>query len=357
MGRASAIRRIAFFQLAWLVHFLASIGSVWSSSGGQALRRDRGAAGPWRPRPRPASPRRRGIAVEGEQAEGLLVAGDLEQGHPAAGALLELGEDPLDQRMARGEEVERLLVHRPLAAEGAEESGAEGDAEEMVHQRLVAVLDPPGPLAALRLHLEAEAGGGAHHHALVQGVEIGRHAGEDPRRHLRPVGIAVELVIGGLLHPVVRRLRLAQDLFEVRGADLLRTLDRRLLDRPRHVAQLRLQPAERLAEEADPLVEAGDGAAEPGGRAEVDDLGGDRAADAVEPADPLLDHARVPGQVEEDEPAAELEVPPLAARLGGDQDRRPLGEPELRHLDVPPLGRELLVEDAGAPPLPLDRRP
>ena len=36
--------------------------------------------------------------------------------------------------------------------------------------------------------------------------------------------------------------------------------------------------------------------------------------------------ARVPGQVEEHQPAAELEVPPLAAGLGGDQERRPLGE-------------------------------
>ena len=95
--------------------------------------------------------------------------------------------------------------------------------------------------------------------------------------------------------------------------------------------------------------------AEARGRAEVDDLRGDRPADAVEPADPLLDDRRVPRQVEQDQPAAELEVPPLAAGLGRDQDRRPLGEPELRHLDVPPLGRELLVEDAGPPPLPLDR--
>ena len=60
--------------------------------------------------------------------------------------------------------------------------------------------------------------------------------------------------------------------------------------------------------------------------------------------------AGVPGEVEEHQPAAELEVPPLAAGLGGDQDRRPLGEPELRHLDVSPLGRELLVEDAGRRP-------
>ena len=47
--------------------------------------------------------------------------------------------------------------------------------------------------------------------------------------------------------------------------------------------------------------------------------------------------ARVPRQIEEHEPAAELEVPPLAARLGRDQEGRPFRQPELRHLDVPPL--------------------
>jgi len=65
------------------------------------------------------------------------------------------------------------------------------------------------------------------------------------------------------------------------------------------VAELALQPAERRGKEADPLVEAGDGAAEAGRRPEVDDLGGDRAADAVEPADALLDHPRIPRQIEE----------------------------------------------------------
>ena len=256
--------------------------------------------------------------------------------------------------MARGEEVERLLVDRPRAAEGAEEGGAQRHAGEMVHQRLVAELDPPGPLAALLLHLEAEARGGPHHDALVQRVELRRHAGEDLRRQLGPVRVAVELVEGGVLHPVVGRLSLQQNLAKDRGSDLRRPLDRRLFDRLGDVAQLPLQPAQRLAEETDRLVEVRHGAAEAGLRPEVDDLRGDRAADAVQTADALLHHAGVPGQVEQHQPAAELKIPPLAARLGGEQQRRPLGQAELGHLDVPPLGGEVLVEDAGPPPLALD---
>ena len=70
----------------------------------------------------------------------------------------------------------------------------------------------------------------------------------------------MELVVGRPLHPVVRRLGLAQHLVEIRGPDLLRPLHGRPLDGPRHMAQLPLQAAERLGEQADPLVEAGDGA-------------------------------------------------------------------------------------------------
>ncbi len=51
--------------------------------------------------------------VEGEQPEDFFVAGDLEQRRPPAGAVVELGEDALDQRMSGGEEVDRLVVDAP----------------------------------------------------------------------------------------------------------------------------------------------------------------------------------------------------------------------------------------------------
>src|SRR5439155_25781145 len=46
----------------------------------------------------------------------------------------------------------------------------------------------------------------------------------------------------------------------------------------------------------------------------------------VDAADALLEAHRVPGQVEVDDDAAELEVPSLPARLGADQDRGPGAE-------------------------------
>src|SRR3954469_10225106 len=57
---------------------------------------ERGEVGPRLPLGIPgAPPPVRGVAIDRQQAEGLLVAGDLEEGHPAAGTLFELGEDPL----------------------------------------------------------------------------------------------------------------------------------------------------------------------------------------------------------------------------------------------------------------------
>ena len=67
----------------------------------------------------------------------------------------------------------------------------------------------------------------------------------------------MQLVVGGPLHPVVRRLGVAQHLLEVRRADLLRALHRRRLHRLGDVPQLPLHPAQRLVEQADPLVEPG----------------------------------------------------------------------------------------------------
>ncbi len=83
-------------------------------------------------------------------------------------------------------------------------------------------------------------------------------------------------------------------------------------------------------------------------RPEVDDLDRTRATDAVEPADALLHQHRIPRQIEEDEAAAEFKVAAFAAALGADQDRRPFGLRELRHLEVALREREILVKDRHA---------
>ena len=53
--------------------------------------------------------------------------------------------------------------------------------------------------------------------------------------------------------------------------------------------------------------------------AEVHDLDRMLLPDAMDPADALLDAHRIPGEVEVDDAAAELEVQPLAADVGGQQ--------------------------------------
>ena len=81
-------------------------------------------------------------------------------------------------------------------------------------------------------------------------------------------------------------------------------------------------------------------------RTEVDDLDRHAAADAIQPPDALLHRRRLPRQVVEHQPMAELEVAPLAARFGRHEDARPIVGAEPRDLGVAPRRRQLLVEDA-----------
>src|SRR5207245_4217654 len=87
------------------------------------------------------------------------------------------------------------------------------------------------------------------------------------------------------------------------------------------VTEDRLHLAHHQLEEVDALVEdRQDALLDRAGEAEVEDLDGLGLPDAVQPADALLDPHRVPRQVEVDQAVAELEVEPLAADVGRQQD-------------------------------------
>src|SRR5688572_11049693 len=111
-----------------------------------------------------------------------------------------------------------------------------------------------------------------------------------------------------------------------------------------------LEGTQRLGEHAERFVELHDlereASAVRRARAEVDDLDRPPAADAIEASDALLDNCGIPRQIVEDKPATEFEVPPLAPGFGRDQDPRPVGLRELRHLDVALGGRQPLMEDS-----------
>ena len=54
-----------------------------------------------------------------------------------------------------------------------------------------------------------------------------------------------------------------------------------------------------------------------------------RLADAVDPADALLDRHRIPGHIEVDERVAELDIAALAAELGAKKHRHAVAEPAM----------------------------
>src|SRR5262249_51157891 len=61
---------------------------------------------------------------------------------------------------------------------------------------------------------------------------------------------------------------------------------------------------------------------------------------------PLLDDRRLPWHIEQDQAAAEFEVPPLAASLSRHHQARTVRIAESRHLGIAPCCRQLFVEDA-----------
>ncbi len=107
----------------------------------------------------------------------------------------------------------------------------------------------------------------------------------------------------------------------------------------------RVEAAHRLVEDPDLLlVEVREEGLLPGLDHEVD-LDRPRLAEAVEPADALLEHERRLGEVGADEVVRELEVPPLAAGLAGEEDHGAVGVAEARHQPVPRLdGGRVVVE-------------
>ena len=207
----------------------------------------------------------------------------------------------------------------------------------------------------------SEPGAGIEDDLLVKPVEVLGHPAENLVGELGPVAISVQLAIRGLPHPQARCIHFFHDRPHGRHGTQLGRSQRRRLEHPLDARKLGLEAREGLSKQAESLVQAGDGRAETRGWLEVHDRHVARSTDSIQSADPLLDDHWIPRKVEEHDPIAELEVAPLAPALGGDEQARPLGPAETRHLDVAPRRRQLFVEhrrgdlaataEAGAEPL------
>ena len=122
------------------------------------------------------------------------------------------------------------------------------------------------------------------------------------------------------------------------------------------MGQLRLQAGQRLAEDTECLEEPHDVHADPARRTEVDDLHRDAPANPIEPANPLFHNRWFPGQVEQHETAAELEVATLASAFGGHEQAWTTRLSEPGYLRVAARRGELLVKDAARQLCPVTER-
>ena len=121
---------------------------------------------------------------------------ELQERGPTARPVLELLEDPLDERVPRGEEVELLAQDRLFAVEGPEEAGPARHAGKVLEERVSAELEVPGPNALLLGDVEAEELAGGDDEPLHRGVEARGDAGEDSGREVGPEALGVEVVVG-----------------------------------------------------------------------------------------------------------------------------------------------------------------
>ena len=212
-------------------------------------------------------------------------------------------------------------------------------------ERFVAELDAVRPPAAHLLDAEAKPRRGVDDDLLHQGVEVRRDARENRRRHLGAVGIAMQLLIRRLVDARARRLRGGDQPLDLRVGQPLVRIERDRLQRALDVRELRLDSGHRLAEQPESFEQPHHVGTDARRRTKVDDLDRDSPADAIQPADALLDRRGPPRQVVEHQPMAELEVAPLAARFSGHQEARSIVGPEPRDLGVAPYRGQLLVED------------
>src|SRR4029453_6697112 len=111
--------------------------------------------------------------VEGEEREAARAGHpDVQDGDASERRLLEMGEDALDERVAGGEEIQRLLLDRFPAIERAEEARSALYAGQAVHDGLVPEIQGEDAPPALALHLESDPLAGGHDDVFVERVEL-----------------------------------------------------------------------------------------------------------------------------------------------------------------------------------------
>src|SRR5688572_2694293 len=238
---------------------------------------------------------------------------ELEPRDTAHGALVVMGKDPFHQRMPGGEEVDGFFLYRLLAVERADVARSASDARKTVNQRPAANLNREDPMASRTLDGEPEPGAGRHHDFFVERVELHGYAGEDPRGHVSSIRIAMKHLIRGFADTCARRVGFADQFIEPVSRQRGCRIECDLLERALDMGQLGLQPGQGFAEETKGLEEPYHVRADAGRRTEVHDVHRDAPADAIEPADPLLHDRGFPGQVEQHQAVAELEVATLAS--------------------------------------------
>ena len=167
----------------------------------------------------------------------------------------------------------------------------------------------------------------------------------------------MQLLIRRFANPRARRVRFADERGEPLSDSDASGSSAICSSAPSMGASCGFEPGQRLAEQPQRFEQPHDIAADARGRTEVDDLNRDAAADAIEPSDALFHDRRLPRQVEQHQPAAELEVAAFAAALGRDQQAGAVDLAEARDFGVAPCRRQLLVKHAGGELRALARAP
>ena len=122
-----------------------------------------------------------------------------------------MGKNTLDEWMTRRKEVDAFILHGFFAVECPHVARSRRHTRQPINQRSVAEFDREHPVTARMRDGEAQTDRCRDDHLLVELVELFRDARENAGPHLRPVRIAVELLVRGFADARARLVRFGDE--------------------------------------------------------------------------------------------------------------------------------------------------
>ena len=192
----------------------------------------------------------RTVLVDGDEpVTGFMTDVHLEPHDSANRAVFVVGEDAFNQRMARREKVDGLVLDRFLTVERADIARARRNPGQGVHECAIADLDREHAVRPRLRDGEPEANRRRDDHFLVELIEFRREAAQNRRGHSRAIGVAMQLLIRGFANASAARMGFGNQRVEALRRQRGVGIERNLFECTFNMGELRVESRQRLAEQ------------------------------------------------------------------------------------------------------------